>query len=63
MTFMKMNQAGLDSPRREFSNGGLEIVVVLLVCWQIIFLSAQTLTLNPAVTEADAYTMKYTFVL
>ena len=49
MTFIKLDQADLDSPRRELSNGGLEIVVALLVCWQINFLSAQTLTLNPAV--------------
>ena len=49
MTFIKLNQADLDSLRRELSNGGLEIVVALLVRWQIIFLSAQTLTLDPAV--------------
>ena len=49
MTFIKLNQADLDSPRRELSNGGLKIVVTLLVRWQINFLSAQTLTLNPAV--------------
>ena len=49
MTFIKLNQADLDSPRRELSNGGLKSVVTLLVRWQINFLSAQTLTLNPAV--------------
>ena len=27
----------LDSPRRELSNGGLGIVVALLVCWGINF--------------------------
>ena len=42
MTFIKLDQADLDSLRQELSNGGLEIVVALLVCWQIIFLSAQT---------------------
>ena len=31
MTFIKPNQADLDSPRQELSNGGLEIVVALLV--------------------------------
>ena len=50
MTFIKLNQADLDSPRRELSNGGLKSVVTLLVRWQINFLSAQMLTLNPAVT-------------
>ena len=49
MTFIKLDQADLDSPRRELSNSGLEIVVALLVRWQIDFLSTQTLTLNPAV--------------
>ena len=39
----------MDAPRRELSSGGLESVVVLLVHWEIVFLSAQTLTLNPAV--------------
>ena len=37
MTFIKPDKADLDSPHRELSNGGLEIVVALLVCWQIIF--------------------------
>ena len=36
-----MYPADLNSPRRELSNGGLEIVVALPVCWQIIFLSAR----------------------
>ena len=36
MTFTKLDQADLDSPRRELSNGGLGIVIALLVCWQII---------------------------
>ena len=44
-----MDTADLYSPRRELSNGGLEIFVALLVHWQINFLLAQTLTLNPAV--------------
>ena len=44
-----MDPADLNSPCRELSNGGLEIVVALLVRQQINFLSAQTLTLNPAV--------------
>ena len=35
MTFTKLDQAGLDSPRRELSNAGLGIVVPLLVRWQI----------------------------
>ena len=48
MTFIKLEQADLDSPRRELSNSGLENVVVLLVRWQIIFVCV-FLTLNPAV--------------
>ena len=52
MTFIKLDQADLDSPRRELSNGGLKSVVTLLVRWQINFLSAQTLTLNPAVAKS-----------
>ena len=35
---------------------GLEIVVALLVCWQIDFLPAQTLTLNPAVAIFETNT-------
>ena len=42
MTFTKIDPADLDSPRRELSNGGVKIVVALLVHWQINFLSAQT---------------------
>ena len=42
MTFIKLDHAYLDSPRRDLSNGGLKSVVALLVRWQIIFLSAQT---------------------
>ena len=52
MTFIKLDQTDLNSPRRELSNGGLKIVVALLDRWQIIFLSAQTLALNPAVLVA-----------
>ena len=37
MTLIKLDQADLNSPRRELSNGGLKIVVVLLVRWQINF--------------------------
>ena len=40
INFTKIDQADLDSPRRELSNGGLGIVAALLVCWQINFLSA-----------------------
>ena len=32
-----MYPADLNSPRQELSNGGLGIVVALLVCWQIDF--------------------------
>ena len=42
MTFIKLDQADLDSPRRELSNGGHETIVALLVHWQINFWSAQT---------------------
>ena len=42
MTFIKLNQADLDSPRRELFNGGLENVVALLVRWQINFLCEST---------------------
>ena len=37
MTFTKTDQADLDFPRQELSNGGLKSVVTLLVCWQINF--------------------------
>ena len=39
MDHTKINPADLDSPCREFSNGGLGIVVALLVFWQIDVLS------------------------
>ena len=55
MTFIKLNQADLDSPRRELSNGGLKSVVTLLVRWQINFLSAQMLIGNPAVYASESY--------
>ena len=42
MNFTKIVPEDLNSPRRELSNGGLEIVVALLVCWQIDFLCAHT---------------------
>ena len=45
----------MDYPRRELSNGRLESVVTLLVRWQIVFLSAQTLALNPAVMASPSY--------
>ena len=35
MAFTKIDRADLDSPCQEFSNGGIVIVVALLVCWQI----------------------------
>ena len=41
MSFTKIDQADLDSPRRELSNGGHGIVVALLVRWGIKFLSAR----------------------
>ena len=41
MTFTKIDPADLDSPRRELFIRGLTIVVALLVCWQINFLSAR----------------------
>ena len=47
----KIVTADLDSPRRELSNGGLGIVVALLVRPGIDFLSALPLTLNPAVSN------------
>ena len=40
MTFTKLYQAGLDSPRQELSNGGLGIVAALIICLQVNFLSA-----------------------
>ena len=55
MTFTKIDPADFDSPRQELSNGGLKSVVTLLVRWQIVFLSAQTLTLNPAVMASPSY--------
>ena len=47
----KIDPEDLNSPCQELSNGGFKSVVTLLVRWQIIFLSAQTLTLNPAVRK------------
>ena len=41
MTFMKLDQVDLDYPRQDLSNGGLEIVVALLVRWQLILLSSR----------------------
>ena len=41
MTFTKLDQADLDSSCLELSISGLGIVVALLVCWQISFLSAR----------------------
>ena len=35
--FSKIDQADLDSPHRELSNGGLRIIVALLVRWGINF--------------------------
>ena len=63
MAFVKLDQADLDSPRQELSNGGLKSVVTLLVCWQINFLSAQTLTLNPAVWMAKQRKRRTTSVV
>ena len=37
-----MDRKDLDSPCREFSNGGLESVTTLLVCWQIDYSCAST---------------------
>ena len=34
MILLKLEQVDLGSPRRELSNGGLEIVVALLVHWK-----------------------------
>ena len=48
MTVMKVDQADLDSPCQELSNGGLGIVAALLVCWTIIFVGSYW-TSNPAV--------------
>ena len=42
MTLIKLDQAGLDSPHRELSNGDLGIFVALLVRWQINRSSART---------------------
>ena len=42
MGHTKIYQANLDSPNRELSNGGLGIVVALLLRWQIIFLCVST---------------------
>ena len=42
MTFTKMDPADLDSPCQKLSNGGLESVAALLVCWQIVFSCVST---------------------
>ena len=61
MTFTKIDPADLDSPRWELSIGGLKSVVSLLIRWQIIFLLAQTLMLNPAVIEFCTYCGKFAY--
>ena len=42
MNFTKIDLADLNCPREEFSNGGLGIVVALLVCLQIDILCVST---------------------
>ena len=42
MTFTKLNQADLDSPRRELFNGGLGNAVALSIRWQVVFLCIYT---------------------
>ena len=46
-----VDQADLNSPRRELSNRGLGIVVTLLVFFQTDFLGCVSLTFNPAVSS------------
>ena len=48
INFTKIVKACLNSPRQEFSNGGLGIVVVLLVCRQIDFFACVSLIGIPA---------------
>ena len=49
MDHTKIGQADLDSPRRELFNGGLGIVVALLVCSRIVFFVCVYWGPNPAV--------------
>ena len=53
MTFIKLDQADLDSPCREISNGGLKIAVALLVRWKNFFFVGSDLTFNPAVVDVS----------
>ena len=48
MNHTKIVQADLDIPRRELCNGGLGIVVALLIFWQIFFAGSYW-TSNPVV--------------
>ena len=41
----------LNFPRQELSNGGLGIVIALVVRWQIVFLCGKLIG-NPAVSDA-----------
>ena len=47
----KIDPADLNSSRQELSNGGLGIVVALLVCWQIDFFVGSNWMSNPAVLQ------------
>ena len=50
MNFTEIDPTDLNSPCRELSNGGLGIVVALLVFWQIIFCVCVYCGSNPAVS-------------
>ena len=50
MTFTKLDQADLGSPRQELSNGGLGIVVALLILWHFFFVGSYWVS-NPVVGE------------
>ena len=52
MNFTKLDQADLDSPRRELSNGGLKIVVALITVFSgIVFFVCLYWRSNPAVVH------------
>ena len=58
ISFTEIDTAYLDSPRRELSNGGLGIVVALLVHWGVNFLCVSTGSQsNPTVKRNEYFAL------
>ena len=55
INFTKIGQADLDFPRRELSNGGLGIVVALLLRWGIIF----CVSISDALSSCNNFVSNY----